>query len=243
MNRGMEISADVADSPRSADRRAGRQRRARPDGGAVPAAGRARDEAGERIERSRRALPDHRGVRPLRRGEPADVLRRATASIAEIGAGLEPRRAAPTVDRRRPAWSLLPGPGRPAHPPARAGPRGRRDGRDRHPRPRPCGGFTAVHAMANTDPVADTAGVVEQVWRLRPAGRAGATCTRSARSRSGWRASSSPSSARWPTRRRGCGCSPTTASACTTRVLMRRALEYVKAVRRRRRPARRRSRG
>src|SRR5450631_1669633 len=29
------------------------------------------------------------------------------------------------------------------------------------------GGFTAVHAMANTDPVADTAGVVEQIWRLR----------------------------------------------------------------------------
>jgi dihydroorotase len=28
------------------------------------------------------------------------------------------------------------------------------------------GGFTAVHAMANTDPVADVAGVVEQVWRL-----------------------------------------------------------------------------
>jgi dihydroorotase len=28
------------------------------------------------------------------------------------------------------------------------------------------GGFTAVHAMANTDPVADTAGVVEQVWRM-----------------------------------------------------------------------------
>ncbi len=28
------------------------------------------------------------------------------------------------------------------------------------------GGFTAAHAMANTDPVADTAGVVEQVWRL-----------------------------------------------------------------------------
>ena len=28
------------------------------------------------------------------------------------------------------------------------------------------GGFTCVHAMANTSPVADTAGVVEQVWRL-----------------------------------------------------------------------------
>jgi len=27
------------------------------------------------------------------------------------------------------------------------------------------GGFTCVHAMANTSPVADTAGVVEQVWR------------------------------------------------------------------------------
>src|ERR1700727_894164 len=36
------------------------------------------------------------------------------------------------------------------------------------------GGFTAVHAMANTDPVADTAGVVEQIWRLgRRAGRCG----------------------------------------------------------------------
>ncbi len=35
------------------------------------------------------------------------------------------------------------------------------------------GGFTAVFAMANTDPVADTAGVVEQVWRLgRDAGYA-----------------------------------------------------------------------
>ncbi|WP_283133725.1 dihydroorotase [Rhizohabitans arisaemae] len=28
------------------------------------------------------------------------------------------------------------------------------------------GGYTVVHAMANTSPVADTAGVVEQVWRL-----------------------------------------------------------------------------
>ncbi|HEY1175150.1 MAG TPA: dihydroorotase, partial [Phytomonospora sp.] len=34
------------------------------------------------------------------------------------------------------------------------------------------GGYSAVHAMANTDPVADTAGVVEQVWRLgQEAGR------------------------------------------------------------------------
>ena len=35
------------------------------------------------------------------------------------------------------------------------------------------GGYTAVHAMANTEPVADTAGVVEQIWRLgRTAGHA-----------------------------------------------------------------------
>ena len=38
------------------------------------------------------------------------------------------------------------------------------------------GGYTAVCAMANTSPVADTAGVVEQVWRLgrerRPGRRA-----------------------------------------------------------------------
>jgi dihydroorotase len=33
------------------------------------------------------------------------------------------------------------------------------------------GGYTAVCAMANTDPVADTAGVVEQVWRLGRAAR------------------------------------------------------------------------
>ncbi|MPZ60206.1 MAG: dihydroorotase [Propionibacteriales bacterium] len=35
------------------------------------------------------------------------------------------------------------------------------------------GGFTTVHAMANTEPVADTAGGVEQVWRL---GREGGYC-------------------------------------------------------------------
>ena len=54
--------------------------------------------------------------------------------------------------------------------------------------------------MANTDPVADTAGVVEQVWRLgREAGLVdvqpvGAVTVGPGRA-SGW-----PSSARWPTR-------------------------------------------
>ena len=78
------------------------------------------------------------------------------------------------------------------------------------------GGFTAVHAMANTDPVADTAGVVEQVWRLgQEAGLVdvvpvGAVTV-------GLRASGWPSSARWPTRPPGCGSSPTTGSASATR--------------------------
>ena len=78
------------------------------------------------------------------------------------------------------------------------------------------GGFTAVHAMANTEPVADTAGVVEQIWRLgRQAGRCdvqpvGAVTAGIAGA--GW-----PSSARWPTRPPGSGCSRTTAGACPTR--------------------------
>ncbi len=59
------------------------------------------------------------------------------------------------------------------------------------------GGFTAVHAMANTDPVADTAGVVEQVWRL---GREAGWCDVApvGAVSAGLRASSSPSSGRWP---------------------------------------------
>ena len=66
--------------------------------------------------------------------------------------------------------------------------------------------------MANTEPVADTAGVVEQVWRLgREAGYCdvypvGAVTVGLAGS--GW-----PSSARWPTPPPGSGSSPTTASA------------------------------
>ena len=79
------------------------------------------------------------------------------------------------------------------------------------------GGFTAVHAMANTEPVADTAGVVEQVWRL---GREAGHCDVypvGAVTVGPRRASGSPSSARWPTRPPGSGSSPTTASASPTR--------------------------
>ncbi len=60
------------------------------------------------------------------------------------------------------------------------------------------GGYTAVFAMPNTDPVADTAGVVEQVWRLgREHGLVDVQPIGAVTRRPG-RASSWPSSARWP---------------------------------------------
>ena len=77
------------------------------------------------------------------------------------------------------------------------------------------GGFTAVHAMANTNPVADTAEMVEQVpgWASRPAWW---TSVRSARYPRDWPASSWPSSATWPGRPLRSGCSPTTGTASPT---------------------------
>jgi dihydroorotase len=101
------------------------------------------------------------GVRPYGEGEPVDV-RLDAGRIAEIGPGL------PVGDSRPVAAAgcvLLPGlvdlhthlrePGREDAETVETGTLAAA-----------LGGFTAVHAMANTDPVADTAGVVEQVWRL-----------------------------------------------------------------------------
>jgi dihydroorotase len=106
------------------------------------------------------------GARPLG-GEPADVLVR-DGVIAEIGPGLDPA-GAQRLDAA--GLILLPGlvdlhthlrePGREDAETVATGTAAAA-----------LGGFTAVHAMANTDPVADTAGVVEQIWRLgRQAGR------------------------------------------------------------------------
>ena len=99
-----------------------------------------------------------RNVRPLG-GEAVDV-RIENGIVAQIGANLE---GAEEVDGR--GAVLLPGlvdlhthlrePGREDAETVATGTRAAA-----------AGGFTAVHAMANTDPVADTAGVVEQVWRL-----------------------------------------------------------------------------
>jgi dihydroorotase len=101
-----------------------------------------------------------RGARPLG-GEPVDLLLR-DGVIAEVGAGLP---APGAVHVAADGLVALPGlvdlhthlrePGREDAETVESGSRAAA-----------LGGFTAVHAMANTDPVADTAGVVEQVWRL-----------------------------------------------------------------------------
>jgi dihydroorotase len=90
------------------------------------------------------------------------------------------------------------------------------------------GGFTAVHAMANTDPVADTAGVVEQVWRLgrragwvevRPVGAVTVGLRGERLAELGAMADSAA----------GVRVFSDDGRCVTDAVLMRRALEYVKA--------------
>jgi dihydroorotase len=100
-------------------------------------------------------------VRLYGEGEPVDV-RLADGRIAEIGTGLS---AGDGVSYDGRSGVLLPGlvdlhthlrePGREDAETVETGTLAAA-----------LGGFTAVHAMANTNPVADTAGVVEQVWRL-----------------------------------------------------------------------------
>ena len=100
-------------------------------------------------------------VRPYGEGDPVDV-RLVDGCIAEIGPGLPVGDSTAYAGRR---GVLLPGlvdlhthlrePGREDAETVETGTLAAA-----------LGGFTAVHARANTDPVADTAGVVEQVWRL-----------------------------------------------------------------------------
>ncbi len=95
-------------------------------------------------------------------GEPRDVLIEGT-TLAAVGTGIEPPPGADVVEAE--GQILLPGlvdlhthlrePGREDSETVLTGTRAAA-----------LGGFTVVHAMANTFPVADTAGVVEQVWRL-----------------------------------------------------------------------------
>jgi dihydroorotase len=101
-----------------------------------------------------------RGARPLG-AEPVDLLLE-DGVVAEVGTGLK-RSGATVLD----ADGLVALPGLvDLHTHLREP--GREDAETvwSGTRAAALGGFTAVHAMANTDPVADTAGVVEQVWRL-----------------------------------------------------------------------------
>ncbi|WP_433255461.1 dihydroorotase [Streptosporangium sp. CA-135522] len=92
-------------------------------------------------------------------GEPADILIR-DGVVAEVGQGLS---GDETVDAR----GLIALPGLvDLHTHLREPGREDAETVDTGTRAAALGGYTAVHAMANTDPVADTAGVVEQVWRL-----------------------------------------------------------------------------
>jgi dihydroorotase len=147
------------------DRRAGHQRRRRADGRAVPPARRQRT----RRRHLRRGEPVTttylvKGVRVLG-GEPTDLLL-ADGVVAEIGAGLSAD-GAETVDARTDQGGLIALPGLvDLHTHLREPGREDAETVDTGTQAAALGGFTAVHAMANTDPVADTAGVVEQVWRL-----------------------------------------------------------------------------
>ncbi|TXR57410.1 dihydroorotase [Quadrisphaera setariae] len=103
------------------------------------------------------------GARPFG-GEPADLLLR-DGTIAETGAAGS--LTAPDGARTVQAEGLIALPGLvDLHTHLREPGREDAETVETGTRAAALGGFTAVHAMANTAPVADTAGVVEQVWRL-----------------------------------------------------------------------------
>ena len=101
------------------------------------------------------------GVRPYG-GRPVDLLLR-DGVVAEVGRGL----SAPSGAHRLDAGGLVALPGLvDLHTHLREPGREDAETVETGSRAAALGGYTAVHAMANTEPVADTAGVVEQVWRL-----------------------------------------------------------------------------
>ena len=163
-----------------------------------------------------------RGPRVLG-GEPRDILIR-DAEIAEIGTGLDG-----TGAERYDADGLIALPGLvDLHTHLREPGRDDAETVASGTAAAALGGFTAVHAMANTDPVADTAGVVEQVWRLgrdaghcdvRPVGAVSVGLAGSQLAELGAMAGS-PAGVRVFSDDGRC---------VADSVLMRRALEYVKA--------------
>jgi len=102
-----------------------------------------------------------RGARPA--GGPSADLLLSDGRIAEVGSGLSAPAGAQVLD----ATGLIALPGLvDLHTHLREPGREDAETVETGTRAAALGGYTAVHAMANTDPVADTAGVVEQIWRL-----------------------------------------------------------------------------
>ncbi|HEY5990666.1 MAG TPA: amidohydrolase family protein, partial [Streptosporangiaceae bacterium] len=165
-----------------------------------------------------------RGARVLG-GEPADVLLR-DGVIAAVGAGAgEAGDGAHVVD----AAGLIALPGLvDLHTHLREPGREDAETIETGTMAAALGGFTAVHAMANTDPVVDTAGVAEQVWRLgRQAGHCdvqpvGAVTVRLAGTQLAELGTMADSAAQVRVFSDDGHC-------VSDPVLMRRALEYVKA--------------
>jgi dihydroorotase len=164
-----------------------------------------------------------RGVRPL--GGPATDLLISRSVVAELGPRITGVHGARVVDAD--GLIALPGlvdlhthlrePGREDAETVASGSRAAA-----------LGGFTGVHAMANTEPVADTAGVVEQVWRLgrraglvdvRPVGAVTAGLAGQRLAELGAMADSAA----------GVRVFSDDGRCVSDAVLMRRALEYVKA--------------
>ena len=197
MNRGMEITADVADAPNTPDPRPGDERDRGADELPVPDARRRGGRAVTAVHAQRRAVVDPASGtgRGHQRGGRRRGRRRRSAGSARA------RRRG-----RRPG--LRAGLGRPARPPARAGRRGRRDGRDRHRG----GGGRRVH-RGLPDGQHQPGDGPRRRRRAGPApGARGRPLRRLPRRRDHQgpaRARSSPRSARWP--RSACAASPTTA--------------------------------
>ena len=166
-----------------------------------------------------------RGARPLG-GEPADIIIADGMIDRHRGRRTASRTGAQVLDAA--GLIALPGPRRPAHPPARAGPGGRRDHRDRHPGRRAGrvhrGARDGQHRPGRRHRRGGRADLA-----ARPGRPATATCSRSGRSPWAWAG------------RRLAELGAMADSAARVRVfsddgrcvsdavLMRRALEYVKA--------------
>ncbi|MDY6995010.1 MAG: dihydroorotase [Actinomycetota bacterium] len=101
-----------------------------------------------------------RGVRPYGEGEPVDVLVDA-GQITAIGAGLDTPKGADVIDAA--GQVLLPG-FVDLHTHLREPGREYAEDIETGSAAAALGGFTAVFAMANTDPVADSAVVTDHVW-------------------------------------------------------------------------------